>query len=88
MEDDLTNNRRKYNIASPIGCMYRAEEFLKLDIKFKYRIRGGLQYIIYGRFARDSVSILIKRTYYKGLIILCAPLVYSFIKSGKYHRLG
>lgn len=51
LEDGLTNNRRKHNIASPVGCMHRAEEFMESDLKTRYRIKGGLQYIVYGRFA-------------------------------------
>lgn len=47
LEDGLTNNRRKHNIASPIGCMHRAEEFMESDLKTRYRIKGGLQYIVY-----------------------------------------
>ena len=61
LEDGLTNNRRKHNIASPIGCMHRAEEFMEPDLKTRYRIKGGLQYIVYGRFAGVKVVDLICR---------------------------
>lgn len=62
LEGGLTSNRRKHNIQSPVGCMNRAKEFMERDIKFKYRIKGGLQYIIYGKFAGLSVSKLIKQS--------------------------
>ena len=55
MDDGLPNNRRKYNITLPIGCMHRAEEFMKPDINLRYRIKGGLQYIVYGKFAGYSI---------------------------------
>ena len=35
LEDGLTNNRRKHNIGSPIGCMHQAEEFIESDFKDK-----------------------------------------------------
>ena len=59
LEDGLTNNRRKHNIASPVGCMHRAEEFMESDLKTRYRIKGGLQYIVYGRFAGVKICDLI-----------------------------
>ena len=74
MGDGLTNNRRKHNIASPLGCMHRAEEFMETDIKLKYRIKGGLQYIIYGRFAGFSIGSLIRKSKYKGLAAVSTPL--------------
>ncbi|MGN1134039.1 MAG: glycosyltransferase family 2 protein [Oscillospiraceae bacterium] len=72
LDEGLTNNRRKHNIASPIGCMHRAEEFMKKDINFKYRIKGTLQYIIYGRFAGYSIGRLVGQSHFKGLTIIFA----------------
>jgi hypothetical protein len=69
--DGLTRNRRQHNIASPLGSMCRAEEFLQNDIKFKYRIKRGGQYIVYGKFAGFKVRELIKRSSRKLLILLC-----------------
>ena len=54
-EDDLNRNRRKNNITSPIGCMNCAKELMGIDIKRKYWIKGGLQYIVYGKSAGYSV---------------------------------
>lgn len=73
MVDGLTSNRRKHNLASPLGCMHRAEEFMEPDIKLRYRIKGGLQYIIYGRFAGLSIGSLIQNSKHKGLAMLCIP---------------
>lgn len=73
LEDGLTNNRRKHNIASPVGCMHRAEEFMESDFKLKYRVKGGLQYIIYGKFAGFSVPKLIHRSKHKVLVAVCIP---------------
>ena len=74
MEDGLTNNRRKHNIASPVGCMHRAEEFMEPDVKLKYRIKGALQYIIYGRFAGLNIRSLIQKAKHKWLVVVCIPL--------------
>ena len=73
LEDGLTNNRRKHNIASPIGCMHRAEEFMESDLKTRYRIKGGLQYIVYGRFAKVKVIDLIRKSRHKILATVCIP---------------
>ena len=73
LEDGLTNNRRKHNIASPVGCMHRAEEFMEADLKIKYRIKGGLQYIVYGKFAGVKVIDLIRKSKHKILAIVCIP---------------
>ena len=73
LEDGLTNNRRKHNIASPIGCMHRAEEFMESDLKTRYRIKGGLQYIVYGRFAGVKVCDLIRKSRHKVLATVCIP---------------
>lgn len=69
--DGLTKNRRKHNINSPNGCMHRAEEFMKPDIKWLYRIKGGLQYVIYGRFAKVKIGKLLKQSEYKLLTLIC-----------------
>ena len=73
LEDGLTNNRRKHNIASPVGCMHRAEEFMESDLKTRYRIKGGLQYIVYGRFAGVKVVDLIRKSRHKVLATVCTP---------------
>lgn len=73
LEDGLTNNRRKHNIASPIGCMHRAEEFMEPDLKTRYRIKGGLQYIVYGRFAGVKIVDLIRKSRHKVLATVCTP---------------
>ena len=73
LEDGLTNNRRKHNIASPIGCMHRAEEFMESDLKTRYRIKGGLQYIVYGRFAGVKICDLIRKSRHKVLATVCTP---------------
>ena len=73
LEDGLTNNRRKHNIASPVGCMHRAEEFMESDLKTRYRIKGGLQYIVYGRFAGIKICDLIRKSRHKILATVCIP---------------
>lgn len=78
--DGLTKNRRKNNIKSPVGCMHRAEEFMKPDIELKYRIKAGLQYIIYGKFGGYSLFALVRNSSQITLTLLCiipALLIYS-----------
>lgn len=70
-EDGLTKNRRKNNIKSPCGCMHRAREFMLPDIKRKHRIKAGLQYVIYGKFANINVIKLVKDSPNKKLAVVC-----------------
>lgn len=65
LNNGLTQNRRKNNIESPVGCMHRAETFLKANIKFKYKIKASLQYVVYGKFAGHNIIYLIKKTSHK-----------------------
>lgn len=73
LEGGLTNNRRKHNIASPMGCLHRAEEFMEPDLNIRYRIKGGLQYITYGKFAGFGVKDLVRKSKHKILAMLCVP---------------
>lgn len=69
--DGLTKNKRANNIKSPVGCMHRAEEFMKKDINHKYRIKGGLQYIIYGLCADYTITELLRNSKNKLLTFVC-----------------
>lgn len=71
LDDGLTNNRRINNISSPHGCMMRASEFMKPDLRLRYRIKGAIQYLVYGMFADSSISKLIGRSEFKWLSLVC-----------------
>ena len=70
LPDGLTHNRRRLNIISPIGCMQRGREYMRRELKLRYRIKGGLQYVIYGRFAGFSGKALYNQSDYKLLVLL------------------
>lgn len=61
-EDGLTKNRRLHNLKSPNGCMHRAMEFMKPDICLKFRIKGSLQYVVYGKFAGYKLKTLLEKS--------------------------
>ena len=79
LEDGLTKNRRKNNIRSPYGCMERAKEFMRPELKLKYRLKGSVQYLVYGKFAGEKQ--LIAKAPYKGLAV-CVALPSMLV----YHR--
>lgn len=54
LDDGLTKNRRMNNIKSPYGCMERAKEFMRPELKLRYRLKGAMQYLIYGKFAQEE----------------------------------
>ena len=70
--DGLTQNRRAHNLSSPNGCVARAQEYLKNDICIKMRIKGYLQYLVYGMVAKQTPKKLIKNAPNK---ILCLALI-------------
>ena len=46
---------------------------MESDLKTRYRIKGGLQYIVYGRFAGVKVVDLIRKSRHKVLATVCIP---------------
>ena len=71
LKEGLTLNRRKYNIKSLNGSSFRGLIFMNKRCKIKYRIKGALSYIIYGKFANKNLKELFKENQYK---LLCAWL--------------
>ena len=70
LEGGLTNNRRKHNIKSPNGCVKRAEAFLDSGANMNAKIKAGLQYQIYGRFAGRKIIDLACSSSHKILFAL------------------
>ncbi|MDY5180303.1 glycosyltransferase family 2 protein [Butyribacter sp.] len=79
LEEGLTKNRRKNNIRSPYGCMERAKEFMRPELKLRYRLKGAVQYLVYGKLAGEKQ--LIAKAPNKGLAV-CAVLPGILV----YHR--
>lgn len=71
--------QKKNNIRSPYGCMERAKEFMRPELKLKYRLKGAVQYLVYGKFAGEKQ--LIAKAPYKGLAV-CVALPSMLV----YHR--
>ena len=46
---------------------------MESDLKTRYRIKGGLQYIVYGRFAGVKICDLIRKSRHKVLATACIP---------------
>lgn len=74
LDDGLTRNRRRNNINSPNGCIERAETFLNAKIKYKYKVKSIIQYIIYGKFAERSIKDLYLKSNNKIMYIMFLPL--------------
>ena len=74
LDDGLTINRRKHNILSPKGCMYRGEIQLDANLPIKYKCRAMLYYTIYGFFAGYTIKELFYRSKHKCLYTLLLPI--------------
>ena len=70
-KDGLTQNRRGHNIAAPVGCMNRSAEFLESDINILYRLKNGIQYVVYGQFAGYTYKKLVVNSGHPFLLLLC-----------------
>lgn len=84
LADGLTNNRRQHNIASPKGCVIRAEAFLNSNASIKAKVKAMLQYYIYGRFANYTVHELYARSNKKMFFI--AMMIPAHILYMKWSR--
>lgn len=82
--DGLTVNRRKHNMQSPRGVMYRGELQLKQKLPIKFMCRAMLYYSIYGKVAGMSWKHLLFRTNRKILYCLLFPI--SVILYRKWSR--
>lgn len=79
-DSGLTKNRRQHNIASPRGCMHRAALYMEWDIKLRYRIKGAMQYLIYGKFAGYRSRMLVSMTEHKHIVrLLFVPAMLLYI---------
>lgn len=79
-DSGLTRNRRRHNIASPRGCMHRAALYMERDIKLRYRIKGAMQYLIYGKFAGYHNRMLVSMTEHKHIVrLLFVPAMLLYI---------
>lgn len=74
LEDGLTLNRRKHNMLSPRGCMYRGEVHLDADLPVKYKCRAMFYYSVYGFFAGYRKKELLKRSKHKVLFLMLWPV--------------
>lgn len=81
LTDGLTENRRKHNLAAPVGCMNRAEEYMRKELKLIYRFKGAVQFIVYGKFAGFRSLSLLKRAKHKALVLIAyLPAMLLYLK--------
>lgn len=85
LEGGLTQSRRRHNIESPRGCMLRAIEFMSGEIRFKYRFKGALQYLIYGQFAHIGWKSLIRQSPRKLLTALLVVPGFCLYRKWKHN---
>ena len=66
----------------------RKKEFKKKDIRFRYRLKGVISYIVYGKFAKRNFYNLMKYTDHKLLTLLFYPVgLFIYWKwNGKYKK--
>ena len=89
LDGGLTKNRRKHNIASPRGCVARAEAFLNSNADYRAKLKAGLQYYIYGRFAGMSWRELYARAHNKCLyLVLCLPAHMLYLRWRAVYSVG
>ncbi len=65
LEGGLTKSRRKQNLMSPKGVMYRGIIHLRAGLPFKYRCKAMLYYQVYGRAAGYDYRYLFRKSEHK-----------------------
>ena len=60
-------------INNPLGGMYIATQGMDRENGYKWRIKSGLLFVIYGYFAGMSAISIIKKSEYKALTAICVP---------------
>lgn len=71
LPDGLTNSGRKIRIQCPLGGMYHSEEFLRKDYNLKIRVKNGVLYLTYARFAHENIRKLIRNSKHRHLLFAC-----------------
>ena len=71
LDGGLTRSGRPMRVKNPLGGMYTSDLRMDRQCSWKRRIRAGLLYVCYGRYARLSVGEILRRTEHKGLAALC-----------------
>lgn len=80
LEGGLTKTRRKSNMKSPKGCMYRGELQLSVPLPIKFHIRAMLYYLVYGKVAGYSYKDLWIKSKHKFLYIISFPVALFLTK--------
>ena len=70
-DDGLTKAGRKMRILNPNGGRYNSRIYMDKRIPLKTRIKKGILYVCYSRFARVGFLKTIGECKYKGLTIFC-----------------
>ncbi|MCI6468987.1 MAG: glycosyltransferase family 2 protein [Lachnospiraceae bacterium] len=71
LEDGLTKQGRKLRIKCPFGGMDNSKVSFSSKFPIKERIKRGILFVTYGKFANLSFRNIIKKSGCLGLIIIC-----------------
>lgn len=69
-EDGLTKAGKKMRIQNPLGGMYNSRVLMHKRLPFKNRVKKGILYNCYGKFAKKSFAKSIKENEYSFLTII------------------
>ena len=88
LEDGLTKAGRSLRIKNPHGGMFTANLNMSKKRRVYERIKNGMLYVCYSRFARISLKAMLHASDYKLLAAICIPpglLLFLFWRE-KYNR--
>lgn len=85
-QDGMTNNWRKIKLKNPIGALITSNEMLTKEFNVKVRIKSGITYIIYSKYAKKRFNEIIKNSNNKlNTIMLYIPAsILTMIYKKKY----
>ena len=83
LENGLTNSGRKMRLENPNGGMYHSKEYLDNVYDIKVREKNALLFLIYARFAKKNIFLLLKNERHFLLLflnIIPSLIIYEYWK--------
>ncbi len=88
LEDGITRKGKKLKAENPLGGMERGKAMMSPECKLSIRLKGALQYAVFGWFANIKTADLVDNTVNRQLTLLCLPFAYAIYIYYRAHFCG
>ncbi|HHV10175.1 MAG TPA: glycosyltransferase family 2 protein [Clostridiales bacterium] len=77
LKDGITRKGKRLKAENPLGGMERGKAMMSPECKLSIRIKGALQYAVFGWFAKRKTADIVGSTVNRQLTLLCLPFAYA-----------